>query len=99
MKIIVLYFKNLNLFVLSIIYFNAVFFLLKKSEKESPAIGKCGYSKSTSGITTKHDTRASNRRNACRIMEFPPGFATGDGGGFDMQLSNNVSVVLCLFCF
>ncbi|CAG0888226.1 unnamed protein product [Darwinula stevensoni] len=62
----------------------------EKSQKESPAIGKCGYSKSVAGITTKHDTKASNRRNACRIMEFPPGFATGDGGGFDMQLSNNV---------
>lgn len=32
----------------------------------------------------------TQRENAKRIMEFPPGIHTGDGGGFDMQLSNKV---------
>ena len=41
-------------------------------------------------ILTKHDKELNQRENAKRIMEFPPGIQTGDGGGFDMQLSNQV---------
>ena len=41
-------------------------------------------------IVTKHDREQSQRENGKRIMEFPPGIETGDGGGFDMQLSNQV---------
>ncbi len=50
-----------------------------------------GYRKSADGtIVTKHDAEASQRENGKRIMEFPPGIETGDGGGLDMQLSNAV---------
>lgn len=55
---------------------------------------------------TKHDINMANRRNACRVMEFPPEFHTGDGGGFDMKLSNQVKapyifcdIVVILFIF
>ena len=41
-------------------------------------------------IVTKHDRELSERNNGKRIMEFPPGIETGDGGGWDMQLSNAV---------
>lgn len=60
------------------------------AEKNSPTIGKSGISKQGNVITTKHDANICGRRNACRVMEFPPGFETGDGGGFDMKLSNGV---------
>ncbi|KAJ9586222.1 hypothetical protein L9F63_020131 [Diploptera punctata] len=59
----------------------------EKAFKEMP---KCGYKKQGSEMVTKHDITMSGRRNACRVMEFPPEFQTGDGGGFDMQLSNKV---------
>lgn len=32
----------------------------------------------------------SGRKNACKFMSFPPEFHTGDGAGFDLQLSNKV---------
>lgn len=32
----------------------------------------------------------SSRKNACKMMSFPPEFETGDGAGFDMKLSNKV---------
>lgn len=32
----------------------------------------------------------SSRINACRVLQFPPGIDTGDTGGFDMKLNNNV---------
>ncbi|KAG8225152.1 hypothetical protein J437_LFUL006176 [Ladona fulva] len=42
-------------------------------------------------LVTKHDMTTAGRRNACRVMTaFPPEVCTGDGGGFDMQLSNKV---------
>ncbi|GAB6023927.1 hypothetical protein CHUAL_008658 [Chamberlinius hualienensis] len=62
----------------------------EKAERTSPAIGKNGISKRGNVITTKHDATICGQRNACRVMEFPPGFETGDGGGFDMKLSNRV---------
>lgn len=51
---------------------------------------KCGYKKVGNSIVTKHDREISERNNGKRIMEFPPGIETGDGGGCDMQLSNAV---------
>lgn len=60
------------------------------AEKAFKAIPKCGYKKEGDGMVTKHDMTMNGRRNACRVMEFPPGFQTGDGGGFDMQLPNKV---------
>ena len=41
-------------------------------------------------MITKHDAEISGIRNACRVMAFPPDFATGDAASFDMQLSNAV---------
>ncbi|GLH13830.1 Serine/threonine-protein kinase RIO3 [Gryllus bimaculatus] len=60
------------------------------TEKQFKSIPKCGYKKEGDHIVTKHDIPMSNRRNACRVMNFPPEFQTGDGGGFDMKLSNRV---------
>ncbi|PSN31013.1 Serine/threonine-protein kinase RIO3 [Blattella germanica] len=60
------------------------------TEKAFKAMPKCGYKKEGDEMVTKHDMTMSGRRNACRVMEFPPEFQTGDGGGFDMQLSNKV---------
>lgn len=41
-------------------------------------------------IKTKHDAEMSGRRNACKVMSFPPEFETGDAGAFDMKLNNTV---------
>ena len=60
------------------------------NERAFPEMPKCGYVKLSDGVVTKHDTTMSGRRNACRVMEFPPGIQTGDGASFDMQLSNKV---------
>ncbi|KAH0552051.1 serine/threonine-protein kinase RIO3-like [Cotesia glomerata] len=61
-------------------------------EKEYASIPRCGYKKSNAGseIVTKHDILMSSRINACRVLEFPPGISTGDTGGFDVKLNNNV---------
>lgn len=60
------------------------------AERQYPVIGKNGISRQGNTITTKHDLVRCARRNTHRLMEFPPGITTGDGGGFDMQLSNHV---------
>lgn len=55
------------------------------------SIGRSGYARGTDGVLkTKHDSEICSRNNARRVMAFPPDFNTGDGGGFDMQLSNRV---------
>ncbi|XP_008550956.1 serine/threonine-protein kinase RIO3-like [Microplitis mediator] len=61
-------------------------------EKEYASIPRCGYKKTNTGseIVTKHDILMSSRINACRVLEFPPGISTGDTGGFDVKLNNNV---------
>ncbi|XP_055708210.1 serine/threonine-protein kinase RIO3 [Phlebotomus papatasi] len=60
-------------------------------EKEYGSFPKCGYKQDEEGNTvTKHNARMAGIRNACRVMSFPPEFPTGDGAGFDMQLSNEV---------
>lgn len=63
----------------------------ERAQRTTPAIGRSGVARqSGGGFTTKHDATVCGRRNACRIMELPPGISTGDGGGFDMRLSNHV---------
>lgn len=59
-----------------------------KTEKILP-LGKVGYVVENDGrIRTKHDLNHSQRMNACRVMTL--NLSTGDGGGFDMKLNNNV---------
>lgn len=60
------------------------------AEKAFQAVGKSGVSRQGNTTTTKHDPTVCGRRNAGKMMEFPPGFSTGDGGMFDMKISNNV---------
>lgn len=62
----------------------------ERKDKETGALPKCGYKKIGDSFITKHDTEICHRSNGKRIMEFPPGIETGDGGKFDMQLSNPV---------
>jgi len=59
-------------------------------DKEIGQMPLCGYKKIEGKLVTKHDKEITQRENAKRIMEFPPGIHTGDGGGFDMQISNKV---------
>ncbi|CAL4088804.1 unnamed protein product, partial [Meganyctiphanes norvegica] len=59
-------------------------------EYDEPVIPSCGYAWHGDEIVTKHDPKIVGRKNAERIMNLPPGINTGDGGGFDMELSNNV---------
>lgn len=60
------------------------------AEKTFQSLGKSGFSKQGNTTTTKHDPTVCGRRNAGKLMEFPPGISTGDGGMFDMKISNNV---------
>lgn len=62
----------------------------EKADKETGQLPKCGYKQVGDKIITKHDKEISQRANGRRIMEFPPGIETGDGGGLDMQLPNAV---------
>ena len=39
---------------------------------------------------SKHDIETGNKRNADRVMNFPPEFDTGDGDAIAMRLSNAV---------
>lgn len=64
-------------------------------ERADPVIPARGYVKHGEKMVTKHDLAISGRKNAVRIMNLPPGINTGDGGGFDMQLSNKVYNKLC----
>ena len=64
--------------------------LFETKDKEVGDMPRCGYKLIGEKIVTKHDREISQRENAKRIMEFPSGIETGDGGGFDMQLSNKV---------
>ncbi|XP_035209725.1 serine/threonine-protein kinase RIO3-like [Stegodyphus dumicola] len=62
----------------------------EQAEKAFQAVGKSGVSRQGNTTTTKHDPTVCGRRNAGKLMEFPPGILTGDGGMFDMKISNNV---------
>lgn len=59
-------------------------------EDPPPVFNKQGISGKGKNITTKHDAVICGRRNASRLMEFPPEFVSGDGEGMDMQLPNHV---------
>lgn len=52
-------------------------------------IPKSGYAKKGGEIITKHDTVITGRKNACKAMQLEQ-LQIGDGGGFDMKLSNKV---------
>jgi hypothetical protein len=41
-------------------------------------------------MISKHDLALCGKRNASRVMNFPPEFETGDGHGIKMSLSNAV---------
>ena len=58
-------------------------------EKELGEMPKSGLKKVGDKIVSKHDKELSQRENAKRIMEFPPGIHTGDGGSFDMQVQTS----------
>ncbi|XP_063829261.1 serine/threonine-protein kinase RIO3 [Ostrinia nubilalis] len=60
------------------------------NEKEFASLPKRGFIMKDGEMVTKHDSVINGRRNACRVMEFPPEVCTGDGAGFDMKLSNPV---------
>lgn len=61
------------------------------NEKEEKSIPRVGYKLNDDGeMVTKHNQDISGRKNACKVMSFPPEFSTGDGAGFDMKLSNTV---------
>lgn len=63
----------------------------EKNEKMYRGLNKKGFGHDEDGvIITKHDPEMCGVRNACRVMSFPPEFTTGDAGGFDMKLSNQV---------
>lgn len=63
----------------------------EKNEKIFRALSRRGFTQDEDGvIITKHDPQLCGVRNACRVMSFPPEFSTGDAGGFDMKLSNQV---------
>lgn len=60
-------------------------------ERSLSAMPRCGYMKQNNGdMVTKHDSTLSGRKNACKFMSLPPHIHTGDGAGFDLQLSNKV---------
>lgn len=59
-------------------------------QRDLKAMPPCGYHIKNGNMVTKHDTTLNGRRNACRMMSFPPECETGDGAGFDLQLSNKV---------
>ncbi|GJQ73238.1 hypothetical protein Trydic_g13615 [Trypoxylus dichotomus] len=58
--------------------------------REFHSIPACGYKNDNGNIVTKHDVNMSGRKNACKMMSFPPEFETGDGACFDMKISNKV---------
>ncbi|XP_064597419.1 serine/threonine-protein kinase RIO3-like [Liolophura sinensis] len=59
-------------------------------DEPSPVFNRIGISGKGKNITTKHDAVICGRRNATRMMEFPPEFEVGDGEGMDMKLPNHV---------
>ena len=54
-----------------------------------PNFSKRGIAGKEKDIITKHDPGISGRKNARHVME-KLDLATGDGGSFDMRLSNKV---------
>ncbi|CAH1997309.1 unnamed protein product [Acanthoscelides obtectus] len=69
-------------------------------EKEYASIPPCGYKVEQNGnVVTKHDMTMSGRKNACKLMSFPPEFQTGDGENFDLKISNKVFNSLKMYSF
>lgn len=63
----------------------------EKNEKEYAKIGRVGFKLDEDGTPiTKHDANLSGRKNACKVMSLAPELSTGDGGNFDMKISNKV---------
>ncbi|VVD00612.1 unnamed protein product [Leptidea sinapis] len=60
------------------------------NEKEFASLPKRGFVIKDGAMVTKHDSLINGRRNACKVMAFPPEICTGDGAGFDMKLPNHV---------
>ncbi|XP_045522940.1 serine/threonine-protein kinase RIO3 [Pieris brassicae] len=60
------------------------------NEKEFARLPKRGFIMKDGEMVTKHDSVINGRRNACKVMAFPPEVCTGDGAGFDMKLPNHV---------
>ncbi|XP_030751808.1 serine/threonine-protein kinase RIO3-like [Sitophilus oryzae] len=60
-------------------------------QKVIDSIPGCGYKVQQNGtLITKHDLVNNGRKNACKLLSFPPEFQTGDGETFDLKLSNKV---------
>lgn len=59
-------------------------------DKKSPSFKKNGTMGSGKNIITKHDKVICGRKNASKLMDFPPEFHSGDGEGMDMQLNNKI---------
>lgn len=60
-------------------------------QRQIASIPPCGYKVQPDGnVLTKHDVVMSGRKNACKMLSFPPEFQTGDGEMFDLKLSNKV---------
>lgn len=59
-------------------------------DKQVGTIPLCGYKMNDGNIITKHDETITGRRNACKLLSFPPHFQTGDGEDIDMKIPNNV---------
>ncbi|XP_060077946.1 serine/threonine-protein kinase RIO3-like isoform X2 [Ylistrum balloti] len=61
-----------------------------KWDEKPPTFNSQGTSGKGKDMITKHDSSVCGRRNASRMMEFPPEFEVGDGEGMDMKLPNHV---------
>lgn len=60
-------------------------------KRQIDSIPNCGYKVQSDGkMLTKHDVVMNGRKNACKLLSFPPEFQTGDGEMFDLKLSNKV---------
>jgi RIO kinase 3 len=59
-------------------------------QRQLDSIPPCGYKMQNGSVVTKHDVTMSGRKNACKLLSFPPDFQTGDGENFDLKLSNKV---------
>ena len=63
---------------------------------ESKESGLDGVKKNGETVVSKHDKELSQRKNAKRIMEFPPGLDIRDGGGgaqVRLELSSSATVI------
>ncbi|XP_076082709.1 serine/threonine-protein kinase RIO3-like isoform X1 [Mytilus galloprovincialis] len=59
-------------------------------DKKSPSFKKNGTVGSGKNVVTKHDKVICGRKNASKLMDFPPEFHSGDGESMDMQLNNRI---------